>query len=69
MNDALAKGVNVHFPSQATGLPISLLKPNINFIDHGVHIGGDIEVDSKTLGEIVGAKGIKADQCKPKKAT
>ncbi|CAD5210669.1 unnamed protein product [Bursaphelenchus xylophilus] len=67
MNDALAKGINVHFPAAATGLPVSLLKPDITFIDHALHVSGDVEIDSKTLGEIVGKNGVKADKCKVKK--
>ncbi|CAD5207037.1 unnamed protein product [Bursaphelenchus okinawaensis] len=63
MNDALSKGVSVHLPAAVTGLPVSLLKPDITFIDHGLHISGDVEIDAKTLGEIVGKKGIKADKC------
>lgn len=67
MNEALAKGVNVHLPSAATGFPVSLLKPDISFVEHAVHVNADVEVDAKSFAEIVGNKGIKADSCKQTK--
>ena len=48
-NDALGKGIAINIPSNS-GLPINIINPQVQIVEHGLYISTDLTINPSALG-------------------
>ncbi|KAI6180360.1 hypothetical protein M3Y98_00711700 [Aphelenchoides besseyi] len=56
-NDALEKGIALNIPSNIGGLPINLVDPELQIVDHAIYVASDFTVDPSGLQSLLGTSG------------
>jgi hypothetical protein len=56
-NDALEKGIALNIPSGIGGLPITIVQPEVQIVDHALWLAADFTIDPSGLGSLLGGAG------------